>query len=152
MECSNLEKRYNRFERVKDSKEFRVASNLRNRLWECMRRYQADTNCSVTERVKRIMGCDVDALVAHIENQFADGMNWDNYGIDGWHIDHIIPCAAYGALLMDIEWQKKCFNWRNLRPLWGLDNSVKHDKVDAELIKKRCIEDLLPPGILMKAR
>lgn len=25
--------------------------------------------------------------------KFKDDMSWENYGINGWHIDHIKPCA-----------------------------------------------------------
>lgn len=35
------------------------------------------------------------------------GMNWNNYGVHGWHIDHIIPC--YNFNLENPEEQKKCF-------------------------------------------
>jgi hypothetical protein len=47
-------------------------------------------------------------------------MSWDNYGIKGWHIDHIIPCAAFD--LTDPEQQKICFHYTNLRPLYWADN------------------------------
>ena len=50
-------------------------------------------------------------------------MSWDNYG--DWHIDHIIPCAAFD--LTDIEQQKKCFNYKNLQPLWAEENLKKLD-------------------------
>ena len=49
-------------------------------------------------------------------------MTWQNYG-DGWHIDHIHPCAAFD--LTDPEQQKACFHWSNLQPLWAIDNFRK---------------------------
>jgi hypothetical protein len=47
-------------------------------------------------------------------------MSWDNYGIAGWHIDHIKPCCTFD--LTDLEQQKQCFHYTNLRPLWAKDN------------------------------
>ena len=29
----------------------------------------------------------------HIENQFIEGMTWENHG--DWHVDHIIPCSCF---------------------------------------------------------
>ena len=47
-------------------------------------------------------------LISHLEKQFKDGMTWDNYGIKGWHIDHIIPCCKFD-LTLESE-QRKCFH------------------------------------------
>jgi len=54
-------------------------------------------------------------------------MTWDNYGYYGWHIDHIKPCASFD--LVDEEEQRKCFNYRNLQPLWSGDNFAKNSKL-----------------------
>ena len=51
-------------------------------------------------------------------------MSWNNYG--EWHVDHIKPCAKFD--LSEEEQQKKCFNYKNLQPLWGEDNLKKGDK------------------------
>lgn len=71
-----------------------------------------------------LIGCDRDALVQHLENQFNDGMCWDNYG--EWHIDHIKPCASFD-LTYPAE-QSECFHYTNLQPLWALDNLRKNCK------------------------
>ena len=76
---------------------------------------------------KTLIGCDWKQLKEHIENQFSDGMNWDNYGIHGWHIDHIIPCASFD--LTKVEEQQKCFHYTNLQPLWAVDNLKKSTKI-----------------------
>jgi DNA/RNA endonuclease G (NUC1) len=54
-------------------------------------------------------------------------MNWENYGKNGWHIDHIIPCASFD--LTDPKQQKNCFHYTNLQPLWAADNIRKSDKI-----------------------
>lgn len=54
-------------------------------------------------------------------------MTWENYGFYGWHIDHIKPCDSFD--LMNSKEQEKCFNYRNLQPLWAEENFKKSNKV-----------------------
>ncbi len=56
-------------------------------------------------------------------------MSWDNYGHgnDKWNIEHIQCCRSFD--LTDIEQQKICFNYTNLKPLWQKDNFSKNDKM-----------------------
>jgi hypothetical protein len=74
-----------------------------------------------------IIGCGIDELRQHLESQFLPGMTWGNWSRQGWHIDHIMPCASFD--LSDPEQQRKCFNYRNLQPLWAIDNLKKGAKV-----------------------
>jgi hypothetical protein len=62
----------------------------------------------------------------HIESQFTEGMNWNNYGNkkDCWSIDHIIP----KSLANNLEEVKKLNHYSNLRPMWHLDNIKKSNK------------------------
>ena len=69
----------------------------------------------------------MEKLKKHLEKQFQKGMTWNNYGMYGWHIDHIIPCSAFN-LNLESE-QRKCFNYTNLQPLWAIDNIKKGDKI-----------------------
>jgi hypothetical protein len=64
----------------------------------------------------------------HIENQFIEGMNWDNYGNKietDWSIDHIIPISTATTL----DEVKKLNHYTNLRPMWHIDNIKKRDKL-----------------------
>ena len=45
-------------------------------------------------------------------------MSWDNYGRDGWHIDHLIPMSWFD--LRKLAHRKLCQRLANLRPAWGL--------------------------------
>jgi hypothetical protein len=71
-------------------------------------------------QLRDIIGCGKLELRAHIEAQFLPGMVWENYGRDGWEIDHIKPCASFD--LTDPDRMRECFHYTNLRPLWRIDN------------------------------
>lgn len=63
------------------------------------------------------------------------------YGVFGWHLDHIIPCERFD--LTNEDHCRVCFNWRNIRPLWGEDNCNRQEMltldevlgIDPQLIK-----------------
>lgn len=74
-----------------------------------------------------LLGCSVEFLKSYLEQRFSHGMSWDNYGRRGWHIDHVLPCAAFD--LRKLSHQKKCFHYTNLQPLWAVENELKCDKV-----------------------
>jgi hypothetical protein len=75
-----------------------------------------------------LLGCSIEEFKKYLETKFLEGMDWDNYGIYGWHIDHIKPCSLFN--LENIEEQKKCFHYTNLQPLWAIDNLKKGNKYD----------------------
>lgn len=70
----------------------------------------------------------VDELKAHLERQFLPGMTWENRGVNGWHIDHILPIASFDYDRPDHPDFKACWALTNLRPMWGGDNIRKKDK------------------------
>ena len=70
-----------------------------------------------------LIGCSLEELKKHLESQFKPGMSWKNRGRNGWHIDHIKPCASFD--LSKSEEQHKCFHYSNLQPLWAKENLRK---------------------------
>jgi hypothetical protein len=74
-----------------------------------------------------LLGANIEEVREHLEKRFKEGMTWENHKLDGWHIDHIRPCASFD--LTDPEQQKKCFNYKNLQPLWWWENISKSNKV-----------------------
>ncbi len=113
-------------ERRKNDTRFKILGNLRTRL------YNAIKGNVKSEPTLKLLGCTVEYLVSHLENQFAEGMNWDNYG--EWHVDHITPCASFD--LSDPEQQKRCFHYSNLQPLWAEENLLKSDSIT--YLSKHC--------------
>lgn len=79
-----------------------------------------------------LLGCSIEFFKFHLESKFLSGMNWENRGKYGWHIDHIKPCSSFD--LSKPEEQKKCFHYTNLQPLWAIDNLKKFNKIYEEQI------------------
>jgi hypothetical protein len=111
--------RYRR-ERRKNDSYFNLICNLRSRINSIIR------NNVKSKSTIKLLGCTIDYLKEYLESQFQPGMTWENYGKDGWHIDHIIPCSKFD--LSDPYCQKICFNFLNLQPLWEKENCSKGNK------------------------
>lgn len=72
------------------------------------------------------LGCTLQELKEHLEKQFKEGMTWDNWTINGWHIDHIKPLSKFD-LTDRVQLLEAC-HYTNLQPLWASDNINKSDK------------------------
>lgn len=94
----------------------RVASNIRSRIWSALKRK------SKSSGTYPLLGCQISFLCSYLESLFKAGMTWENYG-PVWHIDHIRPCASFN--LTDPEQQRVCFNYKNLQPLFAVENLKK---------------------------
>ena len=91
-----------------------------------MRRLMKNIGKKKSLKTTQYLGCTVHELMKHLEKQWQPGMSWDNYNFEGWHVDHIRPCASFD--LTDVEQQKICFHYTNLQPLWAEDNMRKSNK------------------------
>lgn len=91
------------------------------------RLYKALKGKTKSASVLDLIGCDINDFKQHLESLFKPGMTWENYGKKGWEVDHIKPCASFD--LTHPEQQRACFNYMNLRPLWGEENRKKHSKI-----------------------
>lgn len=76
-----------------------------------------------------LVGYTIVQLKKHLEKQFEPGMTWGNRGTE-WHIDHIVPVAAFNFETPDDIDFKRCWALTNLRPLWAPDNIKKRDKLE----------------------
>ena len=103
---------------------YKILGDLRTRL------YLALKNNSKFGHTLELLGCSIEFLKKHLEAKFQEGMNWSNYGINGWEIDHIKPLSKFD-LTKTLEQKKACY-YKNLQPLWASENRKKKDKYEQE--------------------
>lgn len=108
-------------DRLKTDIHFRLRSHLATRLWTALKRRKQNKVGSAV----RDLGCTLGELRAHLESRFQTGMTWENYG-PGWHIDHIIPLAAFD--LSNRHQFMTAAHYTNLQPMWASENMRKGDK------------------------
>jgi len=101
--------------------QFWLAENLRSRLCKALKgNYKSGS-------AVRDLGCSVEFLKQHLEQQFKVGMTWANRG-KVWHIDHIEPLCSFD--LEDREQLLIACHYTNLQPLFVVDNlkKISNDK------------------------
>lgn len=112
-----------RFRKRRSTAKGRLASSMSGGMYQSLKK-----GAKAGRHWETLVGYTVDQLKIHIEKQFLPGMTWANYG--QWHIDHRIPIAAFNFEIPEDVDFKRCWELRNLRPLWALDNLKKLDKID----------------------
>lgn len=101
--------------------EYKLGQILRNKLWRSLKDQKVNKDGSALE----LIGCSKTELINYLESQFSEGMTWENWSLNGWHIDHIRPISSFD--LSDPAQVKECFHYTNLQPLWAIDNLKKSD-------------------------
>lgn len=103
-------------------------NNPEKRILHCCRSRIRAAICGKKKSVstRELIGCDIADLMRHLESKFKPRMAWNNYGIRGWHIDHIRPCSSFN--LLNENELRTCFHFSNLQPLWAAENIRKKDK------------------------
>jgi len=98
---------------------FKISGNLRTRLYQSLKKN------SKSKKTLELLGCTISKLKIYLQKRFKVGMTWENYGRGKgkWNIDHIRPCVSFD--LSKSKEQKKCFNYKNLQPLWHIENKRK---------------------------
>ncbi len=113
--------------RIKEDILFKTKERIRNLIYGTFRK----KNFYKKGRTADILGCSIPEFKAHLESQFENWMNWDNYGAYNpngdrtWNIDHIIPVAS-AQTEDDIV---RLNHHSNLRPLCSKENRYKSDKL-----------------------
>jgi hypothetical protein len=113
-------KRYVKERKIKDIKFF-LSLRLRKRLNMAIR------NMAKKGSAVKDLGCSIKDLKIYLENKFDKKMTWENYGLYGWHIDHIKPLSSFD--LTDREQFLQACHYTNLQPLWAIENLIKSNKI-----------------------
>lgn len=105
-------RRYRR-ERAETDPSFKMRERVRTLFRACLKR----------QGIKKVhptfitLGYTPAQLSAHLESQFEPWMTWENYGVNGWHIDHKKPQCLFSFTSVDDPAFKECWALENLRPL-----------------------------------
>lgn len=105
---------------------FRLADSLRARTRAALKAKRFNK----ISKLELYLGCSCSELKDYLESKFQPKMTWDNHGLKGWHIDHIIPLSSANSTE---ELYKLC-HYTNLQPLWAKDNIKKSNKLSKEQI------------------
>jgi len=116
---------YSTLRRKRDA-QFAMVLALRSRVGVALSRQ----NARKSNRTLKLVGCTTSELMAHLESKFAPGMSWENRS--EWHIDHIVPLAAFD--LSDPDQQSQAFHFTNLQPLWATENLRKSRKLPGQVL------------------
>ena len=112
--------------RLKTDPIFKLSDLVRSRVRQALK----SKNFKKNKRTFDLVGCTVEQLAFHLENQFKPLMTWENHG--KWHIDHIVPLASADT---SDELYALC-HYTNLQPLWAEENLSKGDKVVDKHLRK----------------
>lgn len=106
--------------RIKEEPLYKLECNLRRRV----AKYFQSMKIKKKANTIQLLGADYKTIMEHIEAQFSQDMSWNKLG-SKIHIDHIIPLAS----AKNEEDLLKLFHYKNLQPLWAVDNIAKNDKI-----------------------
>ena len=104
---------------------------MRNRLRS--RLYNAINNNQKVGSAVKDLGCSIEEFKIYLESKFSPDMTWENWSINGWHIDHIKPISSFD--LTDRKQLLEACHYTNLQPLWADENLTKGKKV--EILEKK---------------
>ena len=102
---------------------YKLISNFRTAIYQVLKESNVDKNKHYFD----ILQYTPESLIKHLESQFENNMNWDNYG--EWHVDHKLPITSFNIEEMGDEEFMRCWSLDNLQPMWGNDNIRKSNKI-----------------------
>jgi hypothetical protein len=113
------------YERTRKSNDplYKLISNFRTAIYQVLKESNVEKNGHYFD----ILKYSPEELISHLENQFKDGMTWDNYG--EWHVDHMKAISLHDIKEIGDEEFMKCWSLSNLQPMWGEENIRKSNKI-----------------------
>ena len=130
--------KWKKFIPKKRSADEQVSYKLRKSVSKLIRFYLLKQLIPKTSSAWKKLNYTPKQLKEHLEKQFDDKMNWENYG-SYWTIDHIIPQSKLLFETFDDENFIKCWSLENLRPLEKIENIKKGNKIIGENNEKKDI-------------
>ena len=107
-------KKYRR-EKAANNEYFRLAQNLRNRLYKALIRQVTKKN----SKTRELIGMSFEEFKKYIEFLMTPEMTWGNF-----HLDHSRPLSSFN--LTDSDQLKEATHFSNIQPLLKQDNRKKN--------------------------
>lgn len=110
--------------RLSEYKKNKYNEDIEYRMTVCLRSRMRIGLLGITKKGSAVknLGCSTEFARSYIESLWAPGMTWDNWSLDGWHIDHAMPLKADIVDLQNEFHQRALCHFSNLRPEWGSEN------------------------------
>ena len=102
---------------------YKLVANFRTAIWTVLKENNMDKYGHYFE----ILQYSPEELSIHLENQFTEGMTWENYG--EWHVDHKLPITAFNFQEIGDNEFMRCWGLDNLQPMWADENIRKSNKI-----------------------
>lgn len=111
-------------ERSKNDTLFKLKLNIRKSISSNVILYLKNNNLDTIKKAstESILGISYNEFKTYIEEQFTDGMTWDNYG--EWQFDHKTPISW--ANTEDEVYELN--HYTNFQPLWSIENQIKGNR------------------------
>lgn len=99
---------------------FRLHKNISKAIWENLK---SGNFSKENKKFLNFVSWTMEELIQHLETQFTEGMNWNNYG-SFWHLDHIVPISWF-----DLTTQfNEVWELSNLQPMKSFENLSKNNR------------------------
>jgi len=105
-----------------------IQKKIRHNIRSLINQKLLNRNLSKNSSTFISLGFSPEELIKHLESRFLPGMSWDNYGKNGWHIDHVIPDSWFKYASMNDDGFKNSWSISNLQPMWAKDNHSKGNR------------------------
>ena len=102
---------------------YKLVANFRTAIYTVLKENNMDKYGHYFE----ILQYSPEELSTHLENQFTEGMTWENYG--EWHVDHKLPITSFNFQEIGDNEFMKCWGLDNLQPMWADENIRKSNKM-----------------------
>ena len=102
---------------------YKLVANFRTAIYTVLK----ENNMNKYGHYFEILQYSPEELATHLENQFTEGMTWENYG--EWHVDHRLPITSFNFQEIGDNEFMRCWSLENLQPMWGDENIRKSNNI-----------------------
>lgn len=95
-------------------------------------------------RWSKVLGFSKEEFLAHIEEEFTDGMSFENYG--QWCVSFRIPKKCFKFNSIRDEDFKRCWSLKNITPKWLIDAQHAKKQISRKMLDEYGLYDILPTG------